>query len=94
MNAADVIVTDGFTGNALFKMGESFYEIAKAKGIDDEFINRTNYAATGGSPIIGINGNVMIAHGKSSPAAIKNMVGWAIKQVETKAYIQIAKALN
>ena len=94
MNAADVIVTDGFTGNALFKMGESFYEIAKAKGINDEFINRTNYESVGGSPIIGINGNVMIAHGKSSPAAIKNMVGWAIKQVETKAYLQIAKALN
>jgi len=93
-NAADVIVTDGFTGNALFKLGESLYEIAKSKGIEDEFIGRTNYESIGGSPIIGVNGNVMIAHGKSSANAIKNMVSWAQKQAETNAYLQIANALK
>lgn len=91
---ADVIVTDGFTGNILFKLGESLYEITKARGIiEDDFIARTNYEAIGGSPIVGVNGNVMIAHGISSPLAIKNMISWACKQVEANAYIHIAQAL-
>jgi glycerol-3-phosphate acyltransferase PlsX len=93
-NRADVIVTDGFTGNVLFKLGESFYEIAKQKGIQDDFIDQTNYESIGGSSIIGVNGNVMIAHGISSPLAIKNMLGWAYKQVKSKAYLHIANALN
>ena len=93
-NKADVIVTDGFTGNILFKMGESLYEIAKERGIQDDFIDQTNYESIGGSAIIGVNGNVMIAHGVSSPLAIKNMIGWAYKQVKSKAYLHIAQAFN
>ncbi len=91
---ADVIVTDGFTGNALFKLAESFYTVAKERGIQDEYIDKMNYEAVGGSSIIGVNGNVMIAHGISSATAIKNMITWARKQVETQAYVQIAKALS
>lgn len=90
---ADVIVTDGFTGNILFKLGESLYEVTKKRGITDEFIDRTNYEGVGGSPIVGVNGNVMIAHGMSTPMAIKNMISWACKQVEANAYIHIAQAL-
>jgi len=93
-NKADVIVTDGFTGNVLFKLGESFYEISKQRGFSDEFVDQTNYESIGGSSIIGVNGNVMIAHGISSPIAIKNMIGWAYKQVKSKAYLHIAQALN
>ncbi|PWJ60068.1 glycerol-3-phosphate acyltransferase PlsX [Dyadobacter jejuensis] len=93
-NKADVIVTDGFTGNILFKMGESLYEIAKKRGIKDDFIDQTNYEAIGGSPIVGVNGNVMIAHGVSTPLAIQNMIGWAYKQVKSKAFLHIAQALN
>ncbi|GLU50778.1 phosphate acyltransferase PlsX [Dyadobacter frigoris] len=93
-NKADVIVTDGFTGNVLFKLGESLYEIAKQRGIQDDFIDQTNYESIGGSSIIGVNGNVMIAHGISSPLAIKNMIGWAYKQVKSKAYLHIANAMS
>jgi len=91
---ADVIVTDGFTGNALFKLAESFYDLAKKRGIQDDIIDKMNYEAIGGSSIVGVNGNVMIAHGISTPVAIRNMVTWARKQVETQAYVQIAKALS
>jgi glycerol-3-phosphate acyltransferase PlsX len=90
---ADVIVTDGFTGNAMFKLGESFHAIASLRGINDEFLDKTNYESVGGSPILGVNGNVIIAHGISSPLAIKNMIGLAIKQVESNAYTKIAQAL-
>lgn len=71
---ADVIVTDGFTGNIVLKMGESIYNIMKEQGMVNEFVDRTNYENYGGSPIIGINGNVIIAHGASSPTAIMNMI--------------------
>lgn len=91
---ADVIVTEGFTGNALFKLGESFYTIAKQRGISDDFLAKTNYESVGGSPILGVNGNVIIAHGISSPLAIKNMISLAIRQVESDAYTKIAQALS
>jgi len=90
----DVIVTDGFTGNTMFKLGESFYSMAAQRGISDEFIDKTNYESVGGSPILGVNGNVIIAHGISSPLAIKNMIGLAIRQVESDAYTKIAQALS
>ena len=93
-NRTDVIVTDGFTGNALFKLGESFYGVAKQRGIQDDFIAKTNYESVGGSPIVGINGNVIIAHGISSALAIKNMINLAIRQVGSDAYTKIAQALN
>ena len=91
---ADVIVTDGFTGNALFKLGESIYSLAKKRGISDEFIDKTNYESVGGSPILGVNGNVIIAHGISSAMAIKNMIGLAVRQVESDAYSKIAQMLS
>lgn len=90
----DVIVTDGFTGNAMFKLGESFHTLAEQRGIHDEFLAKTNYESVGGSPILGVNGNVIIAHGVSSPLAIKNMISLAIRQVESKAYTKIAQALS
>ncbi len=93
-NRADVIVTDGFTGNALFKLGESLYGIATERGMKDDFFDKTNYESVGGSPILGVNGNVVIAHGISSALAIKNMIELAIRQVEAKAYLKIAQALS
>ncbi|QJW91800.1 phosphate acyltransferase PlsX [Spirosoma taeanense] len=90
---ADVIVTDGFTGNTMFKLGESFYTMAAKRKISDEFIDKTNYESVGGSPILGVNGNVIIAHGISSPLAIKNMIRLAIRQVESDAYTKIAQSL-
>jgi phosphate acyltransferase len=93
-NRADVIVTDGFTGNALFKLGESLYGLSQERGIADDFFDKTNYESVGGSPILGVNGNVIIAHGISSAAAIRNMIMMAIRQVEAGAYLKIASALN
>lgn len=71
---ADVIVCEGFTGNVVLKFAESFYTAIKRRGIDDEYFNRFNYEIYGGTPILGVNGNVIIGHGMSSPLAIKNML--------------------
>lgn len=92
--SADVIITEGFTGNVLFKMGESLYEYTHSQGIQDPLIDRMNYETTGGSPIIGVNGNVIVAHGISSPKAIKNMILLAKRQVESKVATQIAEAMK
>ncbi|MCP9770119.1 phosphate acyltransferase PlsX [Lacihabitans sp. LS3-19] len=86
---ADVIVTDGFTGNVMFKMGESLYEYCATQGINDQLINRMNYEVAGGSPIIGVNGNVIVGHGISTPLAIKNMILLAQKQIESKVVDKI-----
>ena len=71
---ADVMICDGFIGNVTLKMGESFYEILSKRGVKDEFLDLFDYQGVGGSPIIGLNGNVIIGHGRSSPKAIKNMI--------------------
>ena len=73
-DAADVFVCDGFTGNVIVKLAESYYVITRKKGFNDEFFNRFNYEQYGGSTILGINAPVVVGHGISSPEAIKNMV--------------------
>ncbi len=71
---ADVIVCDGFTGNILLKMAESIYEMMDEKEIHDPFFDKFNYEAVGGSPILGINDNAIIGHGRSTALAICNML--------------------
>ncbi len=71
---ADVIVCEGFTGNVLLKTAEAFYSLSKKRNISDEYFDKFNYELYGGTPILGVNSNVMIAHGKSSPLAFKNMM--------------------
>jgi glycerol-3-phosphate acyltransferase PlsX len=39
--------------------------------------NRLDYSEIGGAPLLGINGNVIIAHGKSDEKAITNAIGVA-----------------
>lgn len=80
---ADIIVCDGFTGNIILKLAESFYVITRKKGFKDEFFDRFNYEQYGGSPILGINAPVVVGHGISSPEAIKNMVLLSKQMVES-----------
>ena len=73
-DGADVVVCDGFTGNIILKQAESFYEIIKSRGIKDDYFDRFNYENTGGTPVLGIKSNVIIAHGISNDEAICNMI--------------------
>lgn len=91
---ADVLICDGFTGNIILKMSESFYDIFHRRGIEDSFLSEFNYEAIGGSPILGVNGNVVIGHGISSPLAVKNMISLAVKMVESKVLTKIKQALE
>ncbi len=70
----DVIVCDGFVGNVVLKMAEKFYVVLKSKGISDAFFDRLNFEVVGGTPVLGINENVVVGHGISNRKAIMNML--------------------
>jgi glycerol-3-phosphate acyltransferase PlsX len=91
---ADVIVCDGFTGNVMLKLAETFYILTLKKGFKDEFFDRFNYEQYGGSPILGVNAPVLIGHGISSPEAIKNMVLLSRTMIKTKFIAKIREAFK
>ncbi len=70
----DVIVCDGFVGNVVLKMAEKFYAVARSRGIRDSFFDRLNFEVVGGTPVVGINENVVVGHGISNRTAIMNMM--------------------
>lgn len=85
---ADVIVTDGFTGNVLLKvcegMGEAVLSTMHTTGkkyrwrswfskkVFRDFISGLNYEESGGAILLGVEGSVIISHGRSSAHAITN----------------------
>jgi glycerol-3-phosphate acyltransferase PlsX len=91
---ADVIVCDGFTGNVMLKMAESFYELIKKRNIKDEYFDRFNYENYGGTPVLGVNAPVIIAHGISNARAIKNMIHITQKVTAAKLTEKIAAAVQ
>lgn len=89
--AADVVVTDGFTGNMVLKANEGFGETLFAhltQAVTSRFSYRLaawwlrpamvslkkslDYSEYGGAPLLGVKGNVIIAHGRSRARAILN----------------------
>ena len=70
----DVVVCDGFAGNVMLKLGESFHHIYRQRGLQDDYFDRLNFEEIGGTPIVGINANVVVGHGISKRKAIKNMI--------------------
>jgi glycerol-3-phosphate acyltransferase PlsX len=70
----DVVVCDGFVGNIILKMGEAFHHIYKIKNLKDPYFDSLDWENFGGTPIVGINANVVIGHGISKRKAIMNMI--------------------
>lgn len=70
----DVLVCDGFVGNVVLKLGEAFHHIYKIKNLKDSFFDSLDWENIGGTPVVGINANVVIGHGISKRHAIKNMI--------------------
>ncbi len=73
-DVADVVVTDGYCGNIFLKQAEAYYDIARRRGINDDFINRFNYELYGGTPVLGVSSVVIIGHGRSSAHAVARMI--------------------
>jgi phosphate acyltransferase len=83
LSTADVIVCDGFTGNVILKMAESFYEITHRKEVKNEYLDRFNFELYGGTPVLGVAKPVIIGHGISHAKAFSNMIHLAQKMIAT-----------
>lgn len=81
-NITDVLVCDGFVGNIVLKQAEAFYSITEKLNISHPFVDRLNFENIGGTPVVGINANVVIGHGISKRKAIMNMI------LQTKAVVK------
>ena len=87
--AADVVVTDGFVGNVMLKLTEGVLDLLTriigrdgAGGALANLKRELDYAEYGGAPLLGVDGVVVIAHGSSSPKAMKNAVRVAARFVD------------
>ncbi|HEX2172451.1 MAG TPA: phosphate--acyl-ACP acyltransferase, partial [Dehalococcoidia bacterium] len=98
---ADVVVTDGFTGNVMLKLAEGVaefflgevrqslrsawhYKLAGlvARPAFRALARRVDSAEMGGAPLLGVNGAVLIAHGRSDERAIRNAIRSAALMAE------------
>lgn len=92
---ADVVVCDGFTGNIVLKQAEGIYALIRKRGIkDDAYFNRFNYENYGGTPVLGVKGNVIIGHGISNDVAVKNMLIHSYEVAKSKLTSKINEAFN
>jgi glycerol-3-phosphate acyltransferase PlsX len=104
----DVVVCDGFVGNAALKICEGLAEaigsmikeevkgsfMAKlayllARGAVNGIKKKLDYSEYGGAPLLGVDGVVIIGHGRSSAKAVKN----AIRLAHEYAQIGLPKLL-
>jgi glycerol-3-phosphate acyltransferase PlsX len=112
---ADVIVTDGFTGNVVIKTVEGLADtIQNLLPVDKAFeiardlegaalvhyaklasmVERLDYQEYGGACLLGINGNIIVAHGRSRAKAIKNAVHLAYKASEAGVVQSIREGMK
>ena len=90
----DVIVCDGFVGNVVLKGAEAFYSMIIKRGIKDKFFEKFNFINYGGTPILGINADVIIGHGISNSTAIKSMILHTKEVIEAKLTKKFKKAFK
>jgi glycerol-3-phosphate acyltransferase PlsX len=91
---ADVVVCDGFTGNVVLKEAEGIYTLMKKRGIKDEYFDRFNYENYGGTPILGVKGNVIIGHGISNDKAVKSMLMHSFEVAKSGLANKVNEAFN
>jgi len=106
---ADVVVTDGFTGNVVLKLGEGIAETLMASvklavesnipALATAFIwspplldvyKGYDFRKHGGVPLLGVNGHVILAHGRSDALAIKH----AVRQAQLAAQGEMLSAMR
>jgi len=93
-NEADVLVCDGFTGNIILKQSEGFYSLLRQRGIKDDYFELFNYENYGGTPILGVRGNVFIGHGSSNANAVASMLTHAYEAALHGLSARITKAIK
>lgn len=89
---ADVIVCEGFTGNVVLKMAESFHDIMVRRNIKDEYMDKFDFEQYGGTPVLGVSEPVIIGHGISGGRAFSNMIALAQRMIESKLLDKIRES--
>jgi phosphate acyltransferase len=98
----DVVVCDGFTGNVVLKFMEGVAPmlvrmVSEVVGHDPHALmnalTHLDVDSYGGAPLLGVKGVSIIAHGKSSPRAIKNAVLVAVRAAESHMSEHIGRRL-
>jgi len=110
---ADIVVTDGFTGNIVIKTleglgdtilklrnhGQTFSHAYNVRGREllvevglGALAQRLDYRQYGGASLLGLNGNIIIAHGRSQSTAIKNAIGLAKRSADKNVWQKIKEA--
>jgi phosphate acyltransferase len=110
---ADVVVTDGFTGNVLVKSAEGMAKMMKefireeiyrtpisklggllAKGAFERISKRTDYSEYGGAALLGVDGVVIIGHGRSNARAVRSALRVASQAVERQVVDAIRQGIK
>jgi glycerol-3-phosphate acyltransferase PlsX len=103
----DVVVTDGFTGNVILKLLEQFAaffmgkivaELARggagpAGGALRKLEASIDYKSYGGALLLGVNGVVVIGHGRSDAKAVANALAQAARAVDAGVPARIERGL-
>jgi glycerol-3-phosphate acyltransferase PlsX len=109
---ADVVVTDGFTGNVAVKavegMADFIFSQLKAgimsrpqyrlaalvlRPVLLHMRRRMDYGEYGGAPLLGVNGVVIVAHGRADGQAIKNALRNA-REAASSGMLDALRALS
>jgi len=110
---ADVVVTDGFTGNVILKVSEGVARMlldsikaeikarplamvgaALAKPAFKAVGSMLDYREYGGGALLGVDGVVIIAHGRSDAYAVRNAIRAAHRAVEGDVIGAIKRGLE
>jgi glycerol-3-phosphate acyltransferase PlsX len=110
---ADVVVTDGFTGNVILKVSEGVARMlldsikaeikarplamagaALAKPAFKAVGSMLDYREYGGGALLGVDGVVIIAHGRSDAYAVRNAIRAAHRAVESDVIGAIKSGLE
>ncbi|MGQ0613055.1 MAG: phosphate acyltransferase PlsX [Planctomycetaceae bacterium] len=102
--ACEVGVTDGFVGNIILKAAEGFAEtvlglvsdVVKSSnpGLLKELARKVDYAEYGGAPLLGVQGVVIICHGRSDRRAIGNAIRVGARAVSGHMNERIVEGLT
>ncbi len=112
LGGADVVVTDGFTGNVIVKCSEGVAKflldllkdeitarnMAKVGGLlakpaFEATRRRLDYREYGGAPLLGVDGVVLVGHGRSDALAIRNGIRLTAQTVENGVLEAIKKGV-
>jgi phosphate acyltransferase len=104
---ADVIVTDGFTGNVILKTLEGGVRIAidavldaagmsraTADGPLGALLHRIEPSTHGGSMLLGVDGVSIISHGSSDATAIESAIRIAVEMVDAGIVKELRAAIS